>query len=58
MSDLSEVSAIHTAVATDLKRRRELARMSKPELISYIVRVENSLAALTSRIEHAYGDEP
>ena len=46
------------AVKTDLQRRRELKRMSKPELIDYIVRVENSLAALSDRIDHAYGDEP
>ncbi|WP_136043306.1 MULTISPECIES: hypothetical protein [unclassified Microbacterium] len=62
MSDVREVNAAHqdltTAVKTDLQRRRELKRMSKPELIGYIVRVENSLAALSDRIDHAYGDEP
>lgn len=62
MSDLREVNAAHqdvtAAVKTDLQRRRELKRLPKPELIDYIVRVENSLAALSDRIDHAYGDEP
>lgn len=43
------------AVKTDLQRRRELAAMRKPELIDYIIRVENSLAAISDRIDH--GDE-
>ena len=46
------------AVRNDLVRRRELKQMTKPELIDYIVRVENSLNALTTRIDHAYGNEP
>ena len=62
MSDVREVNAAHqdvtAAVKTDLQRRRELKRLPKPELIDYIVRVENSLAALSDRIDHAYGDEP
>lgn len=62
MSDVREVNRVHqdltTAVKTDLQRRRELKRLPKPELIDYIVRVENSLAALSDRIDHAYGDEP
>ena len=62
MSDVREVNAVHqdltTAVKTDLQRRRELKRMSKPELIDYIVNVEDNLAALSARIDHAYGDEP
>ena len=62
MSDVREVNAVHqdltTAVKTDLQRRRELKRMSKPELIDYIVNVEDNLSALATRIDHAYGDEP
>ncbi|WP_136032476.1 hypothetical protein [Microbacterium sp. PF5] len=62
MSDVREVHRAHQdatiAVKTDLQRRRELKAMTKPELIDYIVRVENSLAALSDRIDHAYGDEP
>lgn len=46
------------AVRADLKRRRELSGMTKPELISYIVRVEDDLHELGQRIEHAYGLEP
>lgn len=61
MSDVREVNAVHqdltTAVKTDLQRRRELKRMSKPELIDYIVNVEDNLAALSARID-AYTDEP
>lgn len=45
------------AVKTDLQRLRELTVMTKPELIDYIVRVENSLATLSDHIDHAYGDE-
>lgn len=61
MSDVREVNAVHqdltTAVKTDLQRRRELKRMSKPELIDYIVNVEDNLSALSARID-AYTDEP
>lgn len=61
MSDVREVNAVHqdltTAVKTDLQRRRELKRMSKPELIDYIVNVEDNLAALSARID-AFADEP
>lgn len=61
MSDVREVNAVHqdltTAVKTNLQRRRELKRMSKPELIDYIVNVEDNLAALSARID-AYTDEP
>lgn len=61
MSDVREVNAyldVTDVVKTDLQRRRELKAMTKPQLIDYIVRVENSLAALSDRIDHAYGDEP
>lgn len=61
MSDVREVNAhldVAAVVKTDLQRRRELKAMTKPRLIDYIVRVENSLAALSDRIDHAYGDEP
>lgn len=46
------------AVRNGLSRRRELAGMTKPELIDYIINVENNLAALATRIEHAYANEP
>lgn len=46
------------AVRNDLQRRRELKQMTKPELINYIIGIENDLHALGQRIEHAYGDEP
>lgn len=55
MSDRREV---HDAVRTNLQRRRELTAMTKRELIDYIVNVEDNLAALATRIDHAYGDEP
>lgn len=62
MSDISDVHRAHidltSAVKTDLQRRRELAAMTKPTLIDYIIRVENSLAALTERIDHAYSTYP
>lgn len=62
MSDVREVNQAHqnltTAVKTDLQRRRDLKRMTKPQLIDYIVRVEGSLSALSVRVDHAYGDEP
>lgn len=61
MSDVREVNAVHqdltTAVKTDLQRRRELARMTRVELIDYIVNVEDNLAALSARID-AFADEP
>lgn len=61
MSDVREVNAVHqgvtTAVKTDLQRRRELKAMTKPELIDYIVNVEDNLAALSARID-AFADEP
>lgn len=62
MSEVAEASSTHrgptAAVKTDLQRRRELAAMTKPTLIDYIIRVENSLAALTERIDHAYSTDP
>ena len=51
MSDVREVNAIHQAVNTDLQRRRELVAMTKPQLISYIISIENNLAALSDRID-------
>lgn len=53
MSDLREV---HDAVRNELVRRRELNAMTKPELISYVIGIENNLHALSTRIEHAYGE--
>lgn len=58
MSDIREVNAIHQAVTTDLQRRRELARLSKPELVDMIRAYETGTAALAARIDHAYGNEP
>ena len=58
MSDLREVNAIHQAVTTDLQRRRELQRLSKPELIGMIRAYENGIADVTARIDHAYGTDP
>lgn len=52
------MSDMHTAVANDLQRRRELARHSKPELINIIRSMETGIDQLRARIEHAYGDEP
>lgn len=58
MSDVADVNRILQDQKTNLQRRRELTAMTKPELIDYIVNVEDNLAALTTRIDHAYGDEP
>ena len=61
MSDVREVNAhldVAAVVKTDLQRRRELTRMTRVELIDYIVNIEDNLAALAARIDHAYGDEP
>lgn len=55
---MSDIREVHDAVRTNLQRRRELTAMTKPELIDYIVNVEDNLAALATRIDHAYGDEP
>ena len=43
---------------TDLQRRRELTAMTKVELIDYIIGIQDDLAALSSRIDAAYGNEP
>lgn len=43
MSDVNAVNDIHQAVTTDLNRRRELARMTKPMLISYAIGLEDNL---------------
>ncbi|MFF1540480.1 hypothetical protein ACFVWL_10390 [Microbacterium sp. NPDC058269] len=58
MSDVADVNRIHQQEQTGLQRRRELTAMTKPELIDYIVSIEDDLAALATRIDHAYGDEP
>ncbi|MFJ6429701.1 hypothetical protein [Microbacterium maritypicum] len=55
---MSDIREVHDAVRSNLQRRRELASMTKPELIDYIVNIEDNLAALSARIDHAYGDEP
>lgn len=55
---MSDIRDVHDAVRTNLRRRRELKAMRKPELIDYIVGIEDNLAALATRIDHAYGDEP
>lgn len=54
---MSDIREVHDAVRTNLQRRRELARMTRVELIDYIVNVEDNLAALSARID-AYTDEP
>ena len=50
---------------SELLRRRELAGMSKPELIDWVVQLETAntatqtaLTALRERIGTAYGQEP
>ncbi|WP_153244621.1 hypothetical protein [Microbacterium sp. CBA3102] len=48
---MSDIKDVHNAVRTDLQRRRELAAMTKPQLIDYIINVENNLAALAARID-------
>ncbi len=54
---MSDVKDVHDAVRTNLQRRRELSRMTRGELIDYIVNVEDNLAALSARID-AFADEP
>lgn len=56
MSDVKAVNDIHQAVKTDLQRRRELAGMTKPELIDYIVSIEDNLAALAARIDACWDE--
>lgn len=46
------------AVRNDLIRRRELNGMTKPELITYALSLENNLYELARSVEHAYGNEP
>lgn len=57
MSDVADVNRIYQQEQTGLQRRRELAALTKPELIDYLVNVEDNLAALSARID-AYADEP
>lgn len=44
------------AVRNNLIRRRELAAMTKPELITYAISLEDNLFSLARSIEH--GDQP
>lgn len=46
------------AVRNDLQRRRELKQMTKPELVSYIIGIENDLYDPARSLEHAVGNEP
>ena len=57
VSDVADVNRILQDQKTGLQRRRELSRMTRGELIDYIVNVEDNLAALSARID-AYTDEP
>lgn len=50
MSDGTEATEAR-AVNTDLQRRRELVAMTKPQLITYMISIENNLAALSDRID-------
>lgn len=45
---MSDIRDVHNAVRTDLERRRELAAMSKPELISHTIDVERRLESQTA----------
>lgn len=54
---MSDIREVHDAVRTKLQRRRELSRLTRTELIDYIVNVEDNLAALSARID-AFADEP
>lgn len=40
------------SVRNELRRRRELADMTKPELVSYAVSLENNLYDLARSVEH------
>lgn len=46
------------AVRNELRRRIELKQMTKPELITYAIGLENNLYDLARSVEHAYGDQP
>lgn len=46
------------AVRNELLRRLELKKMTKPELITYAISLEDNLFSLARSIEHAYGDQP
>lgn len=46
------------AVRNELIRRRELAAMTKPELVTYALNLENNVFDLARSLEHAYGNEP
>lgn len=43
---------------SDLERRRELSKLTKPELIDYIVNFQNAVEPLIASIDAAFGDEP
>lgn len=50
---------------SNLERRRELSKLTKRELIDWIIQAEQgqatttaALVALRDRVDHAYGEEP
>lgn len=53
---MSDIKSVHEAVSTDLSRRRELVAMAKPELIDYIISIENNLTELARRIDAHWDD--
>lgn len=55
---MSDVGDVAKAVRNDLTRRRELATLTKPELITYALSLEDNLYSLTQTIEHAPGNQP
>lgn len=50
---MSDVKAVHEAVRNDLQRRRELAGMTKPDLISHAIWCEARIVELNTIIEEA-----
>lgn len=59
----AERDALKQAVKTDLQRRRELAGMSKPELVELVMqreadgkRTQDAINALLNRVRNAYED--
>ena len=50
---MSDIREVHNAVRTDLERRRELAAMTKPELITLIMSRESTLADVHTRLSSA-----
>lgn len=43
---------------TELQRRHELAKLTRVELIDYIINFQNAVEPLIVSIDAAYGDEP